>query len=46
VALSGKQNEAGKISEHIDEGDDLCRQAAARATDGLTARPPFAPMPC
>ncbi len=46
VALSGKQNEAGKISERIDEGDDLCRQAAARAADGLTARPPFAPMPC
>src|SRR5215217_2721337 len=46
VALSGKQSEAGKVSERIDEGDDLCRQAAGRASDGLMARPPFAPMPC
>jgi hypothetical protein len=46
VALSGKQNEFGKVSERIDEGNDLCCQSAARASDGLMARPPFAPMPC
>lgn len=46
VALPGKQNEAGKISQRIDEGNDLCRQSAARTPDGLTASPPFAPMPC
>lgn len=46
VALSGQQNETGEVSERIDNSDDLCRQAAARATDGLMARPPFAPMPC
>lgn len=46
VALSWKQNKAGKIPERIDEGNDLCRQSAARAPDGLMARPPFAPMPC
>lgn len=46
VPLTGKQNEAGKISERIDKGDDLCRQAAARASDSLMTRPPFASMPC
>lgn len=46
MALSGKQDETGKVTERIDEGDDLCRQAAARAPDGLMASPPFAPMPC
>lgn len=37
VTLSGKQNEAGEVSEPIDEGDDLCCQSAARAPDGLMA---------
>lgn len=46
VALSRKQNEAGKISERINEGNDLCCQSAARAPDCLMASPPFAPMPC
>lgn len=46
VALSRKQNEAGKVSERIDKCDDLCCQTAARASYGLMARPPFGPMPC
>ncbi len=46
VALSGKQDETGKISQPVDESDDLCCQSAARSSDSLMTRPPFAPMPC
>lgn len=46
VTLAGEQNEAGEVAECIDKRDDLRRQAAARAADGLMTSPPFAPIPC
>src|ERR687893_1269469 len=44
VALAGQQDEAHQVAEGVDEGDDLGRQAAARAADGLVPGPPFAPL--
>src|SRR3954463_5453078 len=44
VALAGQQDEAHQVAESVDEGDDLGRQAAARAADGLVLGPPFAPL--
>src|ERR671917_778494 len=44
VALAGQQDEAHRIAEGVDEGDDLGRQPAARAADGLISSPPFAPL--
>src|SRR3712207_3146914 len=44
VALAGQQNEAHQIAERIDQGDDLGRQATARAADRLTLGPPLAPL--
>ena len=37
VALTRQRDEAGQVAERIDQGDDLGRQAAARAADGLRA---------
>lgn len=44
MRLAGKQQEADQIAERIDQRDDLGRQAAARAPDGLSLSPPFAPV--
>src|ERR671932_334408 len=44
VPLAGQQDEAHQVAERIDQGDDLGRQAAARAADGLISSPPFAPL--
>jgi hypothetical protein len=46
VPLSRQQDEAHKIAERIDQSDDFGRQAATRAADGLSLRPPLAPVPC
>ena len=46
MTLAGQEDEAGKIAQRVDERDDLGRQAAARAADGLILSPPFAPAPC
>lgn len=46
VALARQQDEADQVAERIDQGNDLGRQAAARAANGLSASPPFAPAPC
>src|ERR1019366_3295954 len=46
MPLPRQQHKAGKVAETIDQGDDLGRQAAARASDGLILSPPFAPVPC
>src|SRR3954466_3227804 len=35
VMLAGQQDEAHQGAEGVDKGDDLGRQAAARAADGL-----------
>src|SRR4051794_39394360 len=42
--LAGQQDEAHQGAEGVDKGDDLGRQAAARAADGLGPGPPFAPL--
>src|ERR671928_1592594 len=44
VPLAGQQDEAHQAAERIDQGDDLGGQAAARAADGLSLSPPFAPL--
>src|SRR5215212_3255071 len=44
VVLAGQQDEAHQVAEGIDEGDDLGRQTAARAANGLVPGPPFAPL--
>ena len=44
VVLAGQQDEAHQIAEGVDKGDDLGRQAAARAADGLGPGPPLAPL--
>jgi hypothetical protein len=44
MRLTGQQQEADQIAERIHLRDDLGRQAAARAPDGLSASPPFAPV--
>src|SRR3954454_12783680 len=41
VMLAGQQDEAHKGAEGVDKGDDLGRQAAARAADGLGPGPPL-----
>jgi hypothetical protein len=46
MGLPGQQNEANKISQRIDQRDDLRRQPAARTPDRLTISPPLAPAPC
>src|SRR5215217_7368404 len=44
VALAGQQDEPHQVAEGVNQGDDLGRQAAARAADGLVPGPPFAPL--
>src|SRR5918997_2386806 len=44
VALAGQQDEAHRVAEGVDQGDDLGGQPAARAADGLISSPPFAPL--
>ena len=46
VALARQQDEADQIAERIDQGNDLGRQAAARAASGPSASLRFAPAPC
>lgn len=46
VALARQQQETGQVAKRIDQGDDLGGQAAPRPPDGLSLRPPFAPVPC
>src|SRR6056297_3189536 len=43
VRLARQQHEVGQVAQAIDQGDDLGRQTAARAPDGLMPSPPFAP---
>src|SRR5450631_104575 len=43
--MAGQENEAHEITERIGEGEDLGRQAALGAADGLALSPPFAPWP-
>src|SRR3982750_3424915 len=44
VVLAGQQDEARQVAEGVEKGDDLGRQAAARAADRLVPGPPFAPL--
>ncbi len=44
VALSGQEHEADQISKRVHQRDDLGRQPASRASDGLIVSPPFAPL--
>src|SRR3712207_5247044 len=44
MALARQQDEAHEVAEGVDQGDDLGRQAAAGAADGLISGPPFAPL--
>ena len=44
VALTWQQDEARQVAEPIDEGNDLGRQAATRAANGLILSPPLAPL--
>jgi hypothetical protein len=46
MPLARQQDEAPKVAQPIDNGQDLGRQPATRATDGLSLRPPLAPAPC
>ena len=44
MRLTGQHQEADQITERIHQRDDLSRQTAARASDGLSLSPPFAPV--
>ena len=44
MRLTGQQQKADQVAKRIDKGHDFCRQAAARAPDGLSLSPPFAPV--
>src|SRR5215207_7278171 len=44
VVLAGQQDETHQGAEGVDKSDDLGRQTAARAADGLVPGPPFAPL--
>jgi hypothetical protein len=46
MSLAWQQDEAPKVPQRIDDGQDLGRQPATRATDGLSLSPPLAPVPC
>jgi len=46
VHLSCRQDQPKRMAEGIDGDVDLGAQAAARAADGLTLRPPCAPAAC
>ena len=45
VMLAGQQDEAHQGAEGVDKGDDLGRQAAARAADGRVRVPPLRRSP-
>ena len=44
MGLSGQKLEAHEVAECINQCHDLGRQPAARASDGLSLSPPFAPV--
>ena len=44
VGLTWQENEIEQIPERIDQRHDLGGQSAARAPDGLSLSPPFAPL--
>ncbi len=44
VGLSGQKKETHKVSERIDQRDNLRRQPATRTPDGVILSPPFAPV--
>ncbi len=46
VGWAGGQREADRAAQAIDGEMDLAGQAAARAADGLSRSPPFAPAAC
>ncbi len=46
MALTRQKNKAHEIAERVHQRDNLRRQPAPRAADGLIASPPFAPVPC
>ncbi len=43
VCLSRQKQKPEQVTERIDQGHDLGRQSAARASDSLVLSPPFAP---
>jgi hypothetical protein len=45
MAMARQQDEADQVTQGIGHGDDLRRQAAPRASNGLSTSPPFAPVP-
>jgi hypothetical protein len=45
VTLTRQQDETDQVPERIDEGDDLGRQAATRAANGLILSPPLRRSP-
>jgi hypothetical protein len=44
VPLTRQQDKVDQVPQCIDQGDDLGRQAAARAPNSLVLSPPFAPV--
>ena len=46
TGLSGRENEAQRIAQGIDNGMDLGGQPAARSTDRTSFSPPFLPAAC
>ena len=44
VALPRQEDKAHQVAQGIDQGDDLGRQSALRAPDGLISSPPLAPL--
>lgn len=46
MPLARQQDKTPKVAQRIDHGQDLGRQAAAGAADGLSLSPSLAPVPC
>ena len=44
VCLTWQKQKADQVAKRIDQGNDFGRQAAARASNGLSVSPPFAPV--
>jgi len=44
VRLTWQQQKADQVAKSIYQGNDFGRQAAARASYGLSLSPPFAPV--
>jgi hypothetical protein len=44
VRLTRQQQKADQVAKCVDQCNDFGRQAAARASDGLSLSPPFAPV--